>query len=71
MKELKENISDNFMISIYTILIETIERLTNENIVKSVDGFEKIKSKFLELKKQEEREIKKEEIENTNILINL
>jgi hypothetical protein len=32
MKELKENISNNFMVSIYTILIETMENLTNENI---------------------------------------
>ena len=71
MKELKENISDNFMISIYSILIETMEHLTNENILESVNKLEKIKNNFLIFKKQEEEEIKKEEIENKNVLINL
>ena len=32
MKELEENISEDFMVSIYTILIETMESLTKENI---------------------------------------
>jgi hypothetical protein len=59
------------MVSIYTILIETMENLTNENIWKSVDKLEEIKNKFLELKKQEEEERKQEEIENEDILIQL
>lgn len=69
MKELKENISESFMNSIYTILIEIMENLKKEEIWKSVNNLEKIKNKFLEFKKYEEEERKKELIESENTLI--
>jgi len=71
MKELKEDISEDFMVSIYIILIEAMQNLSNENIWEYVGKLEDIKNKFLEFKKQEEIEKKQEENENENILTEL
>lgn len=71
MKELKENISEDLMISIYIILNETMENLTNENIWKSLNKIKEIKNKFIELKEKEEKERKKEKEENDNLLLQL